>query len=371
MAKTVAYYYFRQVGRIGELVWQTIMVRNLYSENEYDIVYLVPSFGSSSRVNAAVFELCTRGIQVVTVNGQGDIDKLIEGNKNNNTPYIFINKSPSQLCKEFFGFLRENKINYSLKLSASDLERGVALKRQLGMPENAKIVTLHVRSPNTLPGLDYHNYRDADIINYVYTIMYLVKRGYYVIRLGDKSMYPLEDMGPQVIDAPFHPHYCDFFEPYFIAMSKFYIGMQTGPLTLASGFGIPVLLTNALPYPGTWGRKGDIWLFKKYYSHHLARALTYEEIVSSNVINYNCSEIFRESSISLLENTSEELMSAAIEMDDRLSGCYDKLNLVEQFKSRVLDINLKADIIRQCMHPANYNPEFYLPFFPRISGYRY
>ena len=366
MSKSVAYYYHRQIGRIGELISQTFMVRNLYPENEYDVVLLVPPFGPSSSVNSAVLELCTRGIKVVTIKEQRDIDIIIEGHIADNTPYIFINKSPWQLSKEFITFLRDNQFNYSLRLTASDFEKGADLKRKMGIPQDAKIVTLHVREPGYLPTLSYHGYRDADIINYLYAIMYLVKRGYYVIRLGDKSMKPLDNIGPQLIDAPFHPLYCDFFEPYFIAISSFYIGMPSGPMSVANCFGIPILLTNSFPMPAVWGRTGDIWLFKKYYSHQLGRTLTYEEIVLSNVLNYNCSEIYRESGISLLENTPEELMSAVIEMDDRLNGCYEKMNLVAQFNLRAADINLKADVIRHaCIRPItirNFITLFHLHF---------
>jgi hypothetical protein len=82
-----------------------------------------------------------------------------------------------------------------LTLSAEHRERGQRLLRELGVPEGAWFVGLHVRE-----GSDrMRDVRNSDIATYRPAIEEIAKRGGWVLRVGDPKMRPLPPW-PNTID---------------------------------------------------------------------------------------------------------------------------------------------------------------------------
>jgi putative glycosyltransferase (TIGR04372 family) len=162
-------------------------------------------------------------------------------------------------------------------------------------------------------------------------------------------MKRLPDISPNVIDAPFNPAYSNMVEPYFIASSKFYLGMPSGPYSIAFAFNIPILLTNYTISIDDGGGNKDILLPKKHYSKRFNRCLCYEEVVCSPLTEYFHSNKFQEAGIDLIENTSQEIFEAVKEMDQRLEGRYEFLDEANCRFKILKDIDRKAHIYRQTM----------------------
>ncbi|MBF0584553.1 MAG: TIGR04372 family glycosyltransferase, partial [Magnetococcales bacterium] len=303
MTRRKAVYYLGQPERIGEACDQINRVRNLHPASDFDLTVVWPVLRPVA--NAAVMEMLCRGLQTVQVRSREELLAVYQRIQQQDPAFLFIEDDrhhPEEEYARVYGHER----TFFCSLTAEEQARGQQLRDRLGIPATARLVTLHVREGGYVPNLSYHNYRDANIKNYYPAIRYLVNRGYWVVRLGDKSMQKLEDLPPQVIDAPFHPAYEPFFEPYFIASSRFYLGVPSGPMSLARVFDIPSLLTNYPFLPIAPETHRDILVYKKYFSTQLGRLLSYEEAITSPVVDYNLTQLFEQSGIQLIENSPAE-----------------------------------------------------------------
>lgn len=364
MSKPRAFYQFLQVGRIGEIAQRIAKVRNLYPEGEYDLTILLPHDSIGKWANPAVVEVLCRGLQVIRVHSTQEAEQLYRQAKAEDDRALWINPDAAANFLEFLNRFHDRPRSYLASLSREEVEKGWRLREKMGIPRKAKIVTFHVREAGYLGQMEYHNYRNATISNYFYALIYLIKKGYWVIRFGDTSMQPLRGLPEQIIDAPFHPDYEPFFEPYFIACSDFYLGMPSGPSTLAEAFGVPQLMTNYPLSCGSGENDGDLFIHKKYYSNPLGRMLTYEEVLTSPILDFHRLYLYEESEITVIENTPSEIFAAVWEMEARLSHSYPFLDEAERSHLRVKEIQKKAHVLRQ--HTLSTD---HYPYYPFYAGY--
>ncbi len=343
------------IDRIGELSRQMFHLRNLYDEDEYDITVVTFPPNLKPRTNKAVYDIATRGVNVAhstdsklmwACHSHKDLSLQTHGD----TLYVFTRLDNLQIM--FFEKFKNKRQNYYFSLSDSDIERGYQLRKKFGIPESAPTVVLHVREEEYLQSSDA--YRNANIENYIPAINYLIDKGYYIIRIGDNTMKRFVNSPPQLIDAPFHEEYIDFVEPYFIAVSNFFIGCASGPDALATGFGTPALFVNGIFQAGTWGGNGDLYVPKKVYSNKLGRYLTYEEFILSPALLFNEDKSLQQSGIEFRENSPEEILMAVKEMDERLDNVYSSpQEEIAKINRRFKTIQAKAYYYRKCTIDAN------------------
>lgn len=329
VTKKTAYYFLYQIEKIGQLSTELLAVRSLFEETyNLHIVTLDPykCYG----VNCSLYEMLTRNL---CVSYTDDMDALMFAHRlrgfeetsgiRDFGDYVIITLAPEkllELCIKKFG---RHGWNYICKLNEYDNLKGKALQEALGMPDDAKIVTLHVREPGYLNDEGhFYNYRNADILNYLPAIEYLIDKGYYIVRIGDRTMKPIPIKHNRIIDAPFHPLYADFFEPYFISKSNFYVGMASGPASLAYIFDVYALLTNRVFHWGENGYYKGFSIYKHFWSQQLKRNLSYLEIMTSPALNYYNPALFDRAGITLQENSKEEILRAVIETEARINNNY-------------------------------------------------
>jgi putative glycosyltransferase (TIGR04372 family) len=187
-------------------------------------------------------------------------------------------------------------------------EKSSEVAARLGLPKSEPFICLHVREGGYYrwtegPGKVVRN---ANIANYFESIANLAQRGYWVIRIGDKTMTPLPKM-PQVIDYALSDLKTPELDIYLIAHCEFYIGHNSGPWDVANLFGKPVMMPNMtdffLGYPF---KSNDMGIFKKIYSQTNSRPLTLEEMI--NVYLDPINSIFSNSDLRFIENNSEEIL---------------------------------------------------------------
>jgi len=345
------------IDRIGQLTWEMFCLRNLYDEEEYEITVFTPPLHTRPRTNRAVYNIVMRGIDVIHSADHQLLEFNIEHRDDTSLRSRILEDGSElillpyeRLADEFYWKFaaQQKKPKYHFSLSDEELGRGLQLRRAFGIPDTAPIVTLHVREAGYLPHLTYHSYRDADIATYVPAIEYLIHENFYVVRLGDNTMKPFVNPPPQLIDAPFAPGYSELVEPYFIAVSRFYIGMPSGPMSLALGLGTRVVCTNArihrIAAGGiTTGAPEDFFIPKKYYSEELGRPLRYEEIIGSPLLDCARSHLFRKARVRLLDNSPDEILLAVREMNDSLGGLGPSAAEGQKYARLVRSIELKAD----------------------------
>jgi putative glycosyltransferase (TIGR04372 family) len=212
-----------------------------------------------------------------------------------------------------------------LKLPEIDIDEGWRKLGECGMPHGAWFVCLHVREVGYLPELNYHSYRDADILSYIPAIEAIVERGGWVVRIGDHTMKPLPALDC-VIDLTQGPFPDGDIDIFCLAQCKFAVGTTSGPIVVPYIFGVPTALTNWVAMGhGGYGRR-DTWIPKLYWSETENRYLTFAEIMSTPRRAYGRTEQFEADGISVVDNTPEEIRDLCLEVMDLANGqrAYDE-----------------------------------------------
>lgn len=210
-----------------------------------------------------------------------------------------------------------------IEFTVSEEKKGKRLLRKLGIPDGAKWVCLIVRDGAYLkavaPGQDfsYHDYRDSDIHNYVPTVLELVRRGYYVIRMGHHVDKPLRVKHSRVIDYAWDGHRTEFGDLYLGAKCAFCIGSCTGFVSIPQVFRRPICFVNHVPleYSPTFYEHG-LMIFKHHEKD--GKRMSFREIFDSGAGQFTFRQQFEKAGITLVENTSQEIYSAVMEMEDIL-----------------------------------------------------
>jgi len=202
---------------------------------------------------------------------------------------------------------------------AEHIHNGKKAMSKLGLPKNAWFVVLHVRDNGFQNGdwqkqNPYDDYRNADIETYREGVEFISEIGGYVVRVGDPRMKPFQS-SPNLIDYAHSSIRSTYLDTYLFAMCKFFIGTSSGPILTPQLFGTPTLATNFAPIGYRAHTKNSVTISKKYYSKPLGRILNLQE-----ALNHTCSHEthgyrFKENQISLIDNSSDEISSAIIEMN--------------------------------------------------------
>ena len=215
--------------------------------------------------------------------------------------------------------------------------KGRRILTEFGVPEAAKFVCLIARDSAylnrhkeiTLRDWSYHDIRDVDVDKYVLSAEELVKRGYYVFRMGAKVKKPLVSSNHKIIDYATSEKKSAFMDIYLGAKCNFCISSGTGFDGITYIFRKPVAFTNLAEIGHLMSHnKNSLIITKSHVSKKNKKRLTITEIFSSNsaLSTYNklISEELELNEIELKENSSEEIRDLVIEMDDRLNGNWNK-----------------------------------------------
>ena len=288
-----------------------------------------------------------------------------------NDNFLFLNSDRKLIMRYFLSLYQHSTPKYFFSLEKSDYQKGLFIRQKYGIPENAKIVTLHIRESGYK---EYHGakespegpFKNATPENYVASIKYLISENYYVVRIGDKYMNRLNINHPQYIETPFKQYYSDFVDVYFVANSKFMISSASGPVNLAECFNIPFLATNfsANLYLRCWPQ--NMFLFKQYYSKKLKRELSYEEILLSPALYFTTKAHSDEQDIEMIENTSEYILLATIEMHRRIEK---KLSINNDNIIKLRNhLMIKQRLASLVQIPNNTFESFYIPILNFVNN---
>lgn len=202
-----------------------------------------------------------------------------------------------------------------LSLPEEDVERGRTCLADMGVPEDAWFVGLHVREHPGHPR-DVH---DADIISYRDAIAAIVERGGWVVRMGDPQMTPFPRM-EQVVDYALGPYKSEWMDVYLWADCRFFVGTTSGPIGVPPTFGRPCVQTNWSPFAFRHWYPDDLVIAKLYRSLADGRLARFQEALASPVAYTPSSRRLRALGFELVPNTPSELRAAVVEMLERLDG---------------------------------------------------
>lgn len=281
-------YLFARSAAIGHISQELFCLKTLFQGVFDEIVLVVPPLAPVERINRSVFDLCMRGVRVVETRSHTvmmsdlDIGTVARGNR------TYILWSYLQLFRMFQTHLLLGNRPRFLTLTDEERAEGTRLLARMGVPEDARLVVLHVRTAGHYGGDSHFDFRNLDIRDYVRTIRHLTDRGYHVVRIGDRSMPRLPDLGGRVIDAPFSAHYQSLLEPAAIDRCDFMIASMSGPCSLARAMGKPVLALNAPPCFCNLPVGPELIAFRRIYDTRgpRPRLLSYAEILDRRICDF-------------------------------------------------------------------------------------
>jgi len=222
-----------------------------------------------------------------------------------------------------------SQIPQHLKFTLEEEVKGSAGLQSLGIPKDGLFVCLTVRDSSYLAAhligsdFSYHNYRDANVQNYVLAAEELVNRGYYVIRMGAKVLTAINSNNPKIIDYATNGMRTDFMDIYLGAKCEFCVTQGSGFDAIPAVFRRPILQVNAVPlgYCYTWGPNA-VFMTKHHIDNVSGCELSMREIFSRGVGFSLHTSDFESKGVCLIENSAEEIRDAVIEMSDRLAGVW-------------------------------------------------
>jgi putative glycosyltransferase (TIGR04372 family) len=187
---------------------------------------------------------------------------------------------------------------------------------------------------------DYHDYRDSHIKNYIPAMEELVRRGYWVLRMGSVVKEPLDIKNPRIIDYACSQERTEFMDLYIYAHCHFAVGVFSGPIDLANSLGKPVAAVNTVPLLGgmSHGYRNTIISPKLLFNESNGRLMTLNEIIDSNCLNYCYSNEFKEDGIKLIENESDMITQLAIEVADRTNGIWRETKIQQNIQKKFWEI---------------------------------
>ncbi len=226
--------------------------------------------------------------------------------------------------------VRLGRVPPQLAFTPEEKRRGENLLREMGIPEGKPFVCFHARDHLYLDRMfphqtreqwAYHDYRDSDIRNYVPAMDYLAGRGIRGIRMGSVVKDRLETAHPLIVDYA-TTRRSEFGDVYLSGHCKFFISGGSGLAHIAAIFNRPVAIVNAMPVSdyAEWWKEDDVYIPKKLRHVEKNRFLTLKETIELGADLWNKSSMFADAGLEVVENTPEEILGIAREMNDRIDG---------------------------------------------------
>lgn len=227
-----------------------------------------------------------------------------------------------------------------LAVSDEDRERGWQCLRKLGLKEGDWFVALHCRQDG-FTGKAECGPRNADINSYSKAIDAIIRRGGWVVRLGDKNMPALQKKD-RLVDYAHTDFKSEWMDIFLCAECRFFLASHSGVYNIANIFGKPAAVTNWAHWAGilSYG-PGDITIPKLAWSDRENRFWNFKEILSRS--NTEFTTLYENGMLRMIDNTPEEIESLVEEMFARLEGkevyTHEDERLQERFKSLMIPLN--------------------------------
>tara|TARA_B100001964_G_scaffold242664_1_gene318116 strand:- start:443 stop:1780 length:1338 start_codon:yes stop_codon:yes gene_type:complete len=240
------------------------------------------------------------------------------------------------------GLLR--KYPSHLTFTSEEEANGYNVLQSMGVSRSMPFACVHSRDPAYLeqayPGKDfrYHDFNDSNINNHIKAAEMLVKRGYVVFRMGAFVEKEMAVTNPKIIDYA-KVGRSDFMDVFLESKCSFHLGSNSGLEVVPLVFRRPRAIVNhaMMGYLRILSIKGlfipkKMWLIRKH------RFMTFSEIFESGVGRFTRSEQYEEYGLEVVENTPDEIMDIAIEMDELLNGTCKATQEDEELQRRFWDI---------------------------------
>jgi putative glycosyltransferase (TIGR04372 family) len=236
----------------------------------------------------------------------------------------------------------EKKLAPLLAFSSEELDLGKRRRAAMGVPSNAWHVCLHVRESGfKLQHDDLHATLNGDIRTYDLAIASVVKRGGWVIRLGDPSMSKLPTM-KNVIDYAHSQQKSAEMDIFLSGTCRFFIGTSSGPAYVPALYGVPSVITNWFPTGTRPLNSNDLFIPKLHWFENEQEFAPFDESMSQPLGYIHALPVLTQLGLSLRPNARAELRDVVEEMLDRLEGKVEYSAEDDQLQSYFNAVALQA-----------------------------
>ncbi len=243
------------------------------------------------------------------------------------------------------GFYEFNNTEPNLHFAEFEEDEGEKLLNKMSIEDNSWFICFHSRDSvylsnqwnkdyNASRDWGYHDFRDSDAKNFLEAAKCIASLGGFAVRMGYGVAEKLPDLdNPRIIDYASY-HRTDFGDIYLPTKCKFFLGSVSGISLVSTIFHVPVAWANVVSLDHSPLRKGDLFIPKKIWSIKKERFLTFREILESEIADYIYSEQYSEAGLEAVENTAEEILALAKEMNERLDRNLEYTEEDEELQSR-------------------------------------
>lgn len=192
-----------------------------------------------------------------------------------------------------------------------------ALKQRWGFAPTDWFVCLHMRDAATRG--DTHgageSIRNTSFDNYESAVRYITNQGGWVVRMGSPKVTPLPKM-QRVIDYARDPGQSPEMDIHLVRHARMFIGTTSGFAYVASSFGIPTAMVNAISSVGLLWSKDTRFALKPVHTRE-GRLLTQREVTSEKWRwSFPTFETLAYAGLQLSESSSDEILETVREVLD-------------------------------------------------------
>ena len=245
-----------------------------------------------------------------------------------------------------FAFKEFNRSFRNFAFNEKERQTGSQEMKAMGIEPGIPFICIHARCKAyhdkafTFHSRDYwsyHDFRDSDIRTYLPAAEYLTSLGYYVIRMGQYVDTPLSSKNSRIIDYS-TKYRSDFMDAFLPAHCRFFLATNSGLFCISQAFDIPVASANWIPIKFQILGRNDLLIPKKLWSNEKKRCLTFQEIVEGGIDSWVWADQYQRAGIEMVNNTAEEILDLAQEMNARLGGTWVTTDEDEELQRRFREI---------------------------------
>jgi putative glycosyltransferase (TIGR04372 family) len=240
----------------------------------------------------------------------------------NNIRFVFGGASHLMYKRRFIQ-LRSGTRTPAVALSDLEVDQGQRALKRLGYPLDVPIVAFHCREAGYIQGQRHNEVRNADPRNAVPALRHLIREGHVVVRLGDPTMTPLDELGHGFIDLARCGDRDSILEPYLASRCRFMIHNQSGPERLVLMFDRPALSINFPLRHGIAPEFRELLLPKLCIDLSTDRRLTFVEMAERGLLFADLKELPESFGVRFVEQDPDTITEAVKEMTMLLERDFD------------------------------------------------
>jgi putative glycosyltransferase (TIGR04372 family) len=217
-------------------------------------------------------------------------------------------------------------------------ERGHSRLRAAGVTAEW-FVAIHIREGGYHgdgPGTT-RQHRSANVSNYLDAIARITERGGAVVRLGDKSMTPLQELRG-VFDYAHSEIKSAEMDLFLCTEARLFVGTTSGLTTAVQALGTPMLLVNCISNDCQFWHDRTDFIVRPVYNHHKNRYLslreTYRQPLQALLID---TALLRRRGLEIHANRPQDITAAVAYKLDSLEGkikpLRDRGELLERYRN--------------------------------------